>query len=70
MPGLKWTDADRIACLLHRARPDVDPLSLRFIDLREMVMSLEGFDDDPAGSSEPILEAIQMAWLECYRGEG
>jgi len=28
------------------------------------VQELPGFDDDPAKSSEKILEAIQMAWLD------
>jgi FeS assembly protein IscX len=28
------------------------------------VTELEGFADDPAKSSEPRLEAIQMAWHE------
>jgi len=28
---------------------------------------LDKFDDDPAGSNEPTLEAIQMAWNETYQ---
>jgi FeS assembly protein IscX len=42
----------------------VDPLSVRFTDLRDWVMQLSEFDDDPEHSSEKILEAIQMAWLD------
>jgi len=37
---------------------------VRFTDLREKVLQLEGFDDDPKMSNEPKLEAIQMAWHE------
>lgn len=67
MPSLKWTDADEIGDRLHQLHPGTDPLTLRFDDLREMVLGLEGFADDPAASSESALEAIQMAWLECLR---
>jgi FeS assembly protein IscX len=37
---------------------------VRFTELREWVMALPGFDDDPAASNEGRLEAIQMAWYE------
>jgi FeS assembly protein IscX len=39
---------------------------VRFTDLRQWVADLDEFDDDPAGSSEAKLEAIQMAWNEIY----
>jgi len=42
----------------------VDPLTIRFTDLRERVLALDGFADDPKSSNEPKLEAIQMAWYE------
>ncbi|MFI5147815.1 MAG: Fe-S cluster assembly protein IscX, partial [Vicinamibacteria bacterium] len=35
-----------------------------FVDLRDLVVALPGFDDDPKRSGEKILEAIQMAWIE------
>jgi len=62
--GLKWTDTLEIAIALDEARPDLDPRYVNFVDLREWVLSLEEFDDDPAHSGEKILEAIQMAWIE------
>jgi len=37
---------------------------VRFTDLREKVLQLDSFDDDPNASNEPRLEAIQMAWYE------
>jgi len=61
---MKWTDAAEIALALIEGHPDVDPLALRFTTLREWVIALPGFDDDPAASSERRLEAIQMAWYE------
>jgi FeS assembly protein IscX len=69
MPTLKWTDADEIGYLLSEKFPRVDPLTVRFTDLRQWVISLEGFGDDPAKSSEGALEAIQMAWLEYRQGK-
>lgn len=62
--SLKWTDSLEIAIQLDEAHPDVDPKSLNFVDLRNWVMALDEFDDDPEHSGERILEAIQMAWLE------
>ncbi len=61
---MKWTDINDIAIELVETHPDVDPLSVRFTDLRQWVMDLEGFDDDPDHCGEKILEAIQMAWLD------
>jgi len=61
---VKWTDAEDIALVLVERFPGVDPLTLRFTDLRERVLALDGFDDDPMASNEPKLEAIQMAWYE------
>ena len=64
---LKWLDSEEIAILLHDEKPDLDPLTVRFTDLREWVVALPDFGDDPHASNEAKLEAIQMAWLEEYR---
>jgi FeS assembly protein IscX len=61
---MKWTDAEDIAIALVEKFPDVDPLTVRFTDLRDRVIALPGFSDDPKSSNEPKLEAIQMAWHE------
>ena len=61
---MKWTDVNDIAIELCDAHPDVDPISVRFTDLRQWVMDLPGFDDDPERCGEKVLEAIQMAWLD------
>jgi len=62
--GLKWTDTLDIAIALEEAHPDVDPRYVNYVDLREWVIALPEFDDDPAHSGEKILEAVQMAWME------
>ena len=62
--SLKWTDTLDIAIELDETHPDIDPLSINFVDLRNWVMQLDEFDDDPQHSGEKILEAIQMAWIE------
>jgi len=61
---LKWVDSLDIAIELDEAHPDVDPRYVNFVDLRQWVMALEDFDDDPEHSGERILEAIQLAWIE------
>jgi FeS assembly protein IscX len=62
--ALKWTDVTDIAIELYEAHPDIDPLTIRFTDLRRWVMELPDFDDDPNRSGERILEAIQAAWID------
>lgn len=61
---MRWTDVSDIAIELFEAHPDVDPLALNFVDLRNWVLALPDFDDDPNHSGEKILEAIQAAWIE------
>lgn len=61
---MRWTDSLEIGIQLADAHPDIDPITIRYTDLREWVMALPEFDDDPAHCGEKILEAIQMAWIE------
>jgi len=62
--GLRWTDIPDIAIELDEAHPDVDPMHVNFVDLRNWVLALPDFGDDPDHSGEKILEAIQQAWME------
>ena len=64
---MTWLDAEDIAIALHEKFPSIDPLTVRFTDLRQKVLELDGFDDDPKTSNEPKLEAIQMAWYEEWK---
>ena len=61
---MKWVDTLEIAIALAESHPDIDPRTVRFTDLREWVLALDGFDDDPAHSGEKILEAIQQDWID------
>lgn len=61
---MKWVDSLDIAIELLEKFPDTDPRYINFVDLREKVMGLEGFSDDPERCGEKILEAIQAAWIE------
>lgn len=61
---MKWTDTLDIAIELYEKFPEVDPRYVRFTDLHRWVTELADFDDDPIKSSEKILEAIQMAWID------
>ena len=61
---MKWIDIRDIAIALAEKHPDVDPGRVNFVDLRNWVLALDGFDDDPRRSGEKVLEAIQAAWIE------
>lgn len=62
--SLKWTDAQAIAEELYDSDPDLDPLTLSFVKLHDMICALPDFDDDPEASNEKILEGILMKWLD------
>ena len=61
---MKWIDTQDIAIALADKHSEVDPARINFVDLRNWVLALEGFDDDPNRSGERILEAIQAAWID------
>ena len=61
-----WTDTLEIAEKLFDTHPVTDPKTIRFTDLRQWVMDLDGFEDDPNKCGERILEAIQLAWIDEY----
>jgi FeS assembly protein IscX len=61
---MKWNDTQDIAIALSDKFPDQDPKTVRFTDLYQWVIALEGFADDPKRCGEKILEAIQMAWID------
>ncbi len=64
---LKWDQAEELAEVLAENHPGLNPLDARFVDLRQWVIDLDEFGDDPQGSTEAKLEAIQMAWNEIYQ---
>jgi len=61
---MKWTDVSAIAEALFEKYPDVDPATVRFVDLHNWVVGLEGFGDDRTRGGERVLEAIQAAWID------
>ncbi|HUK03656.1 MAG TPA: Fe-S cluster assembly protein IscX [Burkholderiales bacterium] len=61
---MKWTDSRDIALALIDKFPDQDPKAVNFVDLREWILALPDFKDDPSRCGERILEAVQMAWIE------
>ncbi len=61
--GLTWIDSLDIALDLIEQHPEVDPLTLHFTELRQWVLELERFNDDPQHCGERVLEAIQLAWI-------
>ena len=60
---MKWIDSQRIAEELFDNHSDIDPKTIRFTQLRDLVMALPDFNDDPDRCGEHILEGIQQAWI-------
>jgi len=61
---ISWTDSLEIAISLEEAHPDIDPITINFVELRELVMALEDFNESDTHCGEKILEAIQMCWID------
>ena len=61
---MKWNDTLDIAIALNEQHPDIDPRYVRFTDLLNWVMGLDGFGDTTEKCNEKVLEAIQMAWID------
>lgn len=61
---MKWVDVRDIAIALSEKFPEVDPTTVRFVDLHNYVVDLAGFDDDHTRGGEKVLEAIQATWIE------
>ena len=61
---MRWTDVYEIAIELVDSKPDVDPLTVNFVQLRDWIIALPDFEDDPDRCGEKILEAIQAVWIE------
>jgi FeS assembly protein IscX len=61
---MKWSDISAIAEALYDKFPEIDPLTIRFTDLHNWVVDLDGFDDDHTRGGEKVLEAIQQAWID------
>jgi len=61
---ISWTDSLDIAISLEDAHPDIDPLTINFVKLRELVIALEDFMEGDTQCGEKILEAIQLCWID------
>ena len=61
---LCWTDSLEIAISLEETSPNTDPKTINFVDLRQLVMDLEDFEEGKSKCGERVLEAIQMNWIE------
>ena len=61
---MKWTDTYEIVDELIENHSDIDPEKILFTDLRYLVFSIKGFEDDFEKCNERILEAIQATWID------
>ena len=60
--ALTWTDSARLGRHLRDRFPDIDPLTIRFPDLKQWVLDAPGFSDPNRTPNPKLLEAIQRAW--------
>ncbi|MEM9102926.1 MAG: Fe-S cluster assembly protein IscX [Pseudomonadota bacterium] len=61
---MKWVDVLDIGIALSEKHAEINPMTVNFVNLREFVIQLDEFDDEPERCNERILEAIQQAWID------
>lgn len=64
---MDWDDIEEIAEQLSMVHPEIkDPFTIRFTDLLQWVVNLDGFEGDknPKISMEGRLESIIKAWAD------
>ena len=68
--GFNWLDIEDIAEALHAAHPiGIDPLRIRFTELRKLVEALPEFEPDAEHPvNEKILEHVQAEWIGLRTG--
>lgn len=66
---LQWNHVEDIAYALFESEPSVNPLTVRFTDLRDKILALPNFEGEREKCNEKILEAVQMAWLEEFEDQ-
>lgn len=60
-----WVEVRRIGEELADRMPEKDPMRIGFPELRQLVIALPGFQEEPGHpSNERILEEIQRHWIE------
>ena len=64
---MRWQDLEDIAIELYDNNPNLDPLTVRFTDLLDMVLRIDEFQGQREECNEKKLEAIQMAWLDEWK---
>ena len=65
MKPFGWLDVRLIGELLAEHQPDIDPLATGFPHLKQLVIALPGFKEEPGHPvNERILEEIQRHWIE------
>lgn len=57
-----WNDVQRIAEELAEAHEGLDPYSVGFVRLQQMILELPGFDATSGRVGEKVLERVQELW--------
>lgn len=68
MNGLTWDASFEIALRLMEVYKDVDVETVGMEQLREMIIALPDFADDPALANDAILKDILREWYEEVSG--
>jgi FeS assembly protein IscX len=61
---LTWRDVEGLARELAERFPGEDPMGIDLPRLREMILGLPSFKDEPGGATDENLEKILAAWYE------
>lgn len=59
-----WNDVQRIAEEMAENHPGIDPYTVGFVKLQQMIKDLPGFDAASGRVGEKVLEAVQTLWAD------
>ena len=63
---IKWTDINEIAIELADNHTDIDPQYINFVDLRNLVLSIEDFSDIPTAVVRKFSKPFKWRGLKSW----
>ncbi|MDX2050045.1 MAG: Fe-S cluster assembly protein IscX [Rickettsiaceae bacterium] len=66
---MQWHETDEIVKALEEEYEETEIEELSIADLKDLIIDLQEFSDDPDGITESELKNIKQTWIE-LRSEG
>ncbi len=61
---MQWHQIKKIIKALEEYYPEMDVNELSLSDLKDLVLDLQDFEDDPDGAKDADLKKLKESWIE------